>query len=1174
MCLPANMKLTTTAPITISRFHKRSSKGSSYKKFLINQKSINGVKREILRDASPCDNSDDSLHGVENNADYLYDSAIPHPSVFKFANSQKRSIDDSFQLNLKRHRVLDGKEHDLEDGYSFPVSHITLPNSNSICVSGGMQNSVPAASKAIRRSAVPTKRSSAPVTLSSQLSATSRNGKVGLQILNQPEQQHRARYQTEGSRGAVKDRTGNSFPVVKITGYNRPTTLQVFIGSDQGRVTPHMFYQACRVTGKNSTPCVEKNIEGTIVIEIDTEPTKDMIVTCDCVGILKERNVDVEHRFPEECSSRSKKKSTRCRMVFRAVITNDDNSTETLQIASQPIACTQPPGIPEICKKSLTHCPVAGGKELFVLGKNFLKDTQVRFYTDDWEQTVTPDKEFLQQTHLVCVVPAYKNLDINEPAAAKVAIVSGNRSSEPHTFTYTPILPIASSPLSCSTSKSPSLSNRLSPTGNVSKIVDSGILKSSDANTTDTSENPDSGLNKITENIKKSNSPTDDCENVKPSVLLWSASNNMSSPTDNRHCTYVLNVSSEMSVPPAQLLHPSTTPLVRRSSIQRIVPLSRLGSASQASSTEILSNISSGAVRSPPGVATHYPDPLTVSHSLATGPVPNYFQATAAYRSALSDVVDPLLLKPVIIPKLEPLSDCSTSSSTNSYSPPGLSSSHLSQLSDIADGSGAIESNNSSLPSSASMAASTQSGAYCSEDRGVENSSAYSSSSIVRSVSYHLSPSSSTGIVEHSNYTNLVNNENGGATYPTTLNAAAALMSPPNNVMPVVNLAETSYNQTASKAVNNESKSFQFNQLFDMKSSQQQQQRTNQENLQTAGAVICYKNAVLSAAGQQSQANSVISGTYQNYYQYGGGSNDSNEGTVNSTACGNVNQSSSSGSNKLSQSHGVDLSLMVASHSSSLLSNFKSSPLMLSGDSDSTTNDLPACSIVDSQQQKHNSSMDGCSFLNSVSTVAAMNEYGRGSGANSMMLDNGSVNSMPKLDALVNDAADSHIRSALGLVGSSSSSSVSQCSSSDRSHSMSSLNMYLSSSTSSLSSSPSKQPHHQQQQQQLQQVNDTVSHANRVQSSDATCSTLTSYQQLMAPTSNQPSAMSNCTKILSTSASSDSLVQMKVNDTDTCDNVSRQIRKSEEGVFPSEISQMTESDLLSYINPSCFDQVG
>lgn len=50
---------------------------------------------------------------------------------------------------------------------------------------------------------------------------------VSLTIIKQPEQQHRARYQTEGSRGAVKDREGNGFPIVQLTGYYKPATLQV-----------------------------------------------------------------------------------------------------------------------------------------------------------------------------------------------------------------------------------------------------------------------------------------------------------------------------------------------------------------------------------------------------------------------------------------------------------------------------------------------------------------------------------------------------------------------------------------------------------------------------------------------------------------------------------------------------------------------------------------------------------------------------------------------------------------------------------------------------------------------------------------------------------------------------------------------------------------------------------
>jgi len=87
-----------------------------------------------------------------------------------------------------------------------------------------------------------------------------------------------ARYQTEGSRGAIKDRKGNGFPAVKLVGYDKPATLQIFIGSDMGRVSPHMFYQACKVTGKSSTPCIEKKVEGTILIEIEFEPSKEMLI--------------------------------------------------------------------------------------------------------------------------------------------------------------------------------------------------------------------------------------------------------------------------------------------------------------------------------------------------------------------------------------------------------------------------------------------------------------------------------------------------------------------------------------------------------------------------------------------------------------------------------------------------------------------------------------------------------------------------------------------------------------------------------------------------------------------------------------------------------------------------------------------------------------------------------
>ena len=68
-----------------------------------------------------------------------------------------------------------------------------------------------------RPQAIASRRTAAvPVTSQAAGAVTSRNGKTQLQIVCQPETQHRARYQTEGSRGAVKDRSGNGFPVVKV----------------------------------------------------------------------------------------------------------------------------------------------------------------------------------------------------------------------------------------------------------------------------------------------------------------------------------------------------------------------------------------------------------------------------------------------------------------------------------------------------------------------------------------------------------------------------------------------------------------------------------------------------------------------------------------------------------------------------------------------------------------------------------------------------------------------------------------------------------------------------------------------------------------------------------------------------------------------------------------------
>ena len=57
---------------------------------------------------------------------------------------------------------------------------------------------------------------------------------------------------------------------------------------------------------------------------------------------LKERFADVEQRFPKHKNwKNSKKKSTKCRMVFRTTIENEDGPAEILTIVSDVINCTQ-----------------------------------------------------------------------------------------------------------------------------------------------------------------------------------------------------------------------------------------------------------------------------------------------------------------------------------------------------------------------------------------------------------------------------------------------------------------------------------------------------------------------------------------------------------------------------------------------------------------------------------------------------------------------------------------------------------------------------------------------------------------------------------------------------------------------------------------------------------------
>ena len=212
-----------------------------------------------------------------------------------------------------------------------------------------------------------------------------------------------------------------------------------------------MFYQACKVTGKNSYPCSENKVDGTDVIEVALDAKPEMVLVCDCVGILKERFADVEARFPKHKTWKAaKKKSTKCRLVFRTSIINKLGVRETLQVTSDVINCTQLPGTPEVLRMSTSSSLAAGGGELWMIGKNFLKDTKIVFsYTVPdkkeplWSESRDPNPEFLHQSHLITTIPPFFNLNIEEEVEVNLFVRCADKMSESHSFVYKPCVSVS-----------------------------------------------------------------------------------------------------------------------------------------------------------------------------------------------------------------------------------------------------------------------------------------------------------------------------------------------------------------------------------------------------------------------------------------------------------------------------------------------------------------------------------------------------------------------------------------------------------------------------------------------------------------------------------------------------------------------------------------------------------
>ncbi|GAV07064.1 hypothetical protein RvY_16947 [Ramazzottius varieornatus] len=271
-----------------------------------------------------------------------------------------------------------------------------------------------------------------------------------LVIERQPERHHRARYQKEGSRGCIRDESGNSCPAVRLKGIEHASLLQIFVATESGKVCPHPMYRLCKAGGNNSTPCRHRTIDGIDVLEIDINPEQKGFVTVDCMAIIKLRNADLEASGQVEGGGGGgrKKRQSGVRLVFRAITRcGKSQAALTLQVCSTPVSCAPLPGVPEIHRLSHQESPASGGLGLIILGRNFLKNDTRMFVQEVsdknaeeviWQREVTLERELFHVAHMVAVIPPYHKLLITQPVTVQIIVQNRAKVSEPHPFTYVP----------------------------------------------------------------------------------------------------------------------------------------------------------------------------------------------------------------------------------------------------------------------------------------------------------------------------------------------------------------------------------------------------------------------------------------------------------------------------------------------------------------------------------------------------------------------------------------------------------------------------------------------------------------------------------------------------------------------------------------------------------------
>lgn len=205
-------------------------------------------------------------------------------------------------------------------------------------------------------------------------------------IVEEPEENYRARYESEGCRGPIHGSQDNTFPAVKVTGYDEAVWITVHLTTSSG--VPH--YHSIHGPGSTKVPCRETTLPGVLpavpAVQVMVAPDTNMTAVLDSLSIRRLRNWEGDRQLRNRgIDPRAwKKERKEARLLFQAEIPEKDGRPALkLSCKSKVFQCSSsgPPGNPEIWWASISEGSVEGGDELGLIGKKFQSGFKVRFFS-------------------------------------------------------------------------------------------------------------------------------------------------------------------------------------------------------------------------------------------------------------------------------------------------------------------------------------------------------------------------------------------------------------------------------------------------------------------------------------------------------------------------------------------------------------------------------------------------------------------------------------------------------------------------------------------------------------------------------------------------------------------------------------------------------------------------